>query len=310
MNTKKYKNMMFFDADTGGGEGGSTGSTGPADGGGGDGGITRGATAFEPVTKQTTGDRPLPGEKPQGSGSKGAETEHAEGVQDPPKAPAAFDPTKFATEFGKSFSESLKPVIAGQQPPAPKMTAEEARQLLKVWEPDDAWYAKYDNLETRKDAVAEMRDALVQQADTLNQFRMREAIDQLRQEFMPGLASVQETANQQRESRLHTSYPTLAKPEMQPLVSAIANDFVAKGQKFANEAELFKALATGVEAVMKVSNPEFKLETATNGSGQQTENGRSGRTLPVSTPGGGGGTGRSESGSKPEPKRGIAVFAK
>lgn len=303
---------MFFAPDEGGGEGGGQGTGGPADGGGGDAGLSRGATAFEPITKQTTGDRPLPGEKPSSAGSKGAGTEKpaaGEGEPTVPKGPEPFDPTKFAKDFGTTLSEQLKPILAKNEP-APKMTAEEARALLKIWEPGDEWYKKYDNLETRKDAVAEMRDALMTQADTLNQFRLREAMADLRKEFMPGLASVQETANQQREQRLHTSYPTLSKPEMQPLVTAIANDFVAKGQKFANEAELFKALATGVEAVMKVSNPEFKLETATNGNGQQQENGRSGRSLPVSTPGGGGGTGRSESGSKPEVKRGIAVFGK
>ena len=266
--------------------------------------VTRGAAAFEPVPKSTTGERALP--EPKSSGPDGAGTEPA---AEPAAPSGGFDASKFAQEFGVKLGETLKPVIEQGRPAEPPMTPEEAKKLLNVWEPDDNWYRTYDNLETRAEAVAQMRDGLIRQADTLNQFRMREEIAKLREELMPGIQSVAQTANQQREERLHARYPLLAKPELQPLVTAVANDIVARKQTFPTESEAFTALAKGVEAVLKVNNPEFKLEATENGSGQQP-NDRGGRQLPVTTPGGGGGTGRRESSSKSDKPRGMAIFDK
>jgi hypothetical protein len=312
MNINKYKNMKFFAPDEGGGEGGG-GETAPV---GGDVELSRGAQAFEPVPKTTTGDKPLPGEKPKekvpGSGPSGAETEGATGGEGEGKqvTPAAFDPAQFAKDLGASLTESLKPALTPKEP-AQKMTPEEAKKFLNVWEPDDNWYKLYDNLETRADAVKQMRDGLVLQADTLNQLRLQEAISQLRDELAPGLKTVQETAEQQRETRLHTQYPALARPEYQPLINAVTQDFVNQKKTFKTEGELFKAVANGVEAMMKVGNPEYKLETVTtNGNGNQQTEGRGGRSLPVSTPGGGGGTGRRDGGQKPDKPRGLAIFDK
>lgn len=295
---EKYKNMMFFDAETGGGEGG--GAPAPS----GEAGLTRGAEAFEPVpTKITTSERPLPGEKP----PVPAQTEPKPGEEG--ASVPAFDPAKFAQEFGATLGATLKPVIEQGRQAAPPMTPEEARRLLNVWEPDDAWYAKYDNLDSRKDAVAMMRDALIKQADTLAQYRMQEMIDNLKREVMPHLQSVAEMSNRQREERFHATYPQLSHPELQPLVSAVSQDLVARGQRFRTEGEVFAALAKGVEAVIKVNNPEFKLEATPNGAPSSTE-GRGGRQIPVTTPGGGGGTGRREGGQQTAKPRGLAIFDK
>jgi hypothetical protein len=294
----KYK-MKFFAPDEGGGEGG--GGDAIASSGG---EISRGDAAFEPVVKQTTGDKPLPGKK-----------EHAEGVpthEGTPTEPSGsgFDASKFAKEFGDTLGTTLKPILekATTEPEVP-MTPEEARRILNVWEPDEQWYAQYDNLETRGDAVQAMRDGLVRQADTIAQFRMREMVDALRQEVMPHLTSATQTANQAREERFKVQFPQLKETALQPLIKAVAQDLVDRQQTFQSEPELFKALAGGVEAVLKVNNPDFKLET-TNGGGQQIQQGRSGRSLPVTTPGGGGGTGRREGGSKPEKPKGMAIFDK
>ena len=294
--------MKFFDAESGGGEGG--GDAAPS----GDAGMSPGMTAFEPVPKTQTTEKELPVTKPSKVPAQN-EPERAEGAPPEETPPASgFDASKFAKEFGATLSETLKPVIERTQPEE-KMTPEEARKILNVWEPDDNWYKMYDNLETRADAMNQMRDGLIRQADTLNQLRTREMIDALRQEIMPGLETVSKTANQQREERFKTTYPQLSHDAMQPLIRSIAQDMVDKGKTFTSEAELFKALASGVEAVIKVNNPEFKLTAAENGSRQETT-GRGGRQLPVTTPGGGGGTGRRESSSKGEKPRGLAIFDK
>src|SRR6266496_1515379 len=307
MNIDKYKNMMFLDADTGGGDGGADDANIAA--GGGEAEVSRGEAAFEPTPKITTGDRPLPQKKteatPAGSGPSGAETDEDKGA--PPTG--GFDAAKFAKEFGASLSESLKPVLERAQPEEP-LTPEKACELLNVWEPDENWYKSYDNLETRAEAIGQMRDGLINQGDTLTQYRIREAIDTLHEEIMPSLRTVSETANLQREQRFGTQFPQLAKPEMQPLIKAIAQDLVDQKKTFKTEGELFKALANGVEAVIKVNNPDFKLETVSSSGGNHQTEDRGGRNLPVTTPGGGGGTGRREGGNKPEPKRGLAIFGK
>lgn len=293
--------MMFFAPDEGGGEGGASGGDAIASSGG---EVSRGAAAFEPVTKQTTGDKPLPGEKsaPSGAGADvGAETTTSSG---------SFDASKFAKEFGDTLGTTLKPILEQARPQEPEMTPEEARRILNVWEPDEQWYARYDNLETRTEAVNEMRDGLIRQADTIAQFRMKEMVDQLRGEVMPHLQQSAQVANQQREERFKVTYPQLKEPALQPLIKAVAQDFVDRQQTFQSEGELFKALAGGVEAVLKVNNPEFKLETVTSQNGSETTQGRSPRSLPVTSPGGGGGTGRREGGPKPEKPRGLAIFDK
>ncbi|HEU0048816.1 MAG TPA: hypothetical protein VFQ43_14595 [Nitrososphaera sp.] len=294
----KYKSKIFFDADTGGGEGGGGGEAS------GD-GVIRGTDVFTP-SKITTGDRPLPETKKTepkpvdvtpGSGPSSAPTEA-------PKPEVGFDAEKFA----KTLGTELKPLL-DKRDEKPPMTAEEARKLLKTWEPGDDWFTRYDNLDTRKTAVLEMRDALITQADTLAQARMQELISGLRGEIGPQLESVRAYADQQRDERFVKAYPQLGKPELRPLVMAIADDLAKKGSKFQSESEAFTALATGVEAVMKANNPDFKLESP--GSTQEDKNkGQNQNQIPTITPGAGGGTGRS-SGAPPQPlKRGLAVFGK
>lgn len=300
MNIKnKYKSKMFFDADTGGGDGGVGG---PDTGGG----VILGTDVFTP-SKITTGDRPLPEPKKEpkpldvtpGSGPSGAPTEPAK-----VEPSSGFDAEKFARTLGSE----LKPLIE-KRDAKPPMTEEEARKLLKTWEPDDEWFKRYDNLDSRKTAVLEMRDALMTQADTLAQARMHELISGLRGEIGPQLESVRAYADQQRDERFVKAFPQLGKPELRPLVMAIADDLAKKGSKFQSESEAFTALANGVEAVMKANNPDFKLEPA--GSNPEDRNkGQNQNQIPTMTPGAGGGTGRSSNPSPQPLKRGLAVFGK
>jgi hypothetical protein len=282
--------MIFFSPDDGGesiaGSGGE---------------VSHGDAVFDTSPKQTTGE-PQP---PSGPGPTAAGT-----PSEPPGTPPAesgFDAAKFAKEFGDTLGQRLEPLLKRQD--QPQMTQEEARKLLRVWQPDDNWYAQYDNLETRKDAVASMRDALVLQADTLAQLRMREMFDQFKNEFGPHIQAFQSFADQQRDERFLSSYPQFREPGLQPLVRAVADDLAKQKQVFKTEEEAFTALAKGVEAVMKVNNPNFKLDPAGQPAG--TNNQGRGRTpIPTMTPGAGGGTGRSQGGQQQPKPRGLAVFDK
>lgn len=298
--------MMFFAPDAGGGEGGGDGGEGELGTPGTD---TLGGAALTPPAKISSGEKPLPkagekpnagkaadvGKAPDGSGTPEAETK-------PPTEP--FDVSKFAQEFGDKIGAHLEKVA---KPPEKELTEAEARTLLNFWDPDENWYKEFDNLETRSKAIGSMRDGIVRHIDTINQLRVKEAIDKLREEFGPQLKAASEVSENQQHERLGKAYPDLVKPELAPLVNAITEDLKKQGKKYANEGEFFKALAGGVEAVIKVNNPDFKL--ATNNGSQEDTKGRSDGEIPVTTPGSGGGAGRTE-GKKPEKSRGIAVFEK
>jgi len=177
---------------------------------------------------------------------------------------------------------------------------------MNLWEPDDAWYKKYDNLETRAEAIKEQRDGLIKQADTIAQLRMQDALQTLRDEFAPGLTAIQEHQNAQREVRFNTTYPQLKDPNLQPLISAVTDSLVKEGKTFSSEAEMFKAVADGVAAVIKVNNPDFKLTAGS--SPANNANGQDEGKIPVTSPGSGGGTGKTTETPKTGTKRGLAVF--
>jgi hypothetical protein len=279
--------MMFFQGDAGGAAGGG-------DMGGGE---SLGGAAFVPPAKMTTGDKPLPPDKL----DKTIE-QHDPQVPAQAEPKPGFDPSAFAKEFGQSVAESLKTVAK----PEPEMTKEEAAKLLNVWNPDDAWYTSYDNLETRKTAIEQMRDGLIRQADTIAQLRMQEALASLREEYAPKLSMIEEQTTRQREERFHGTYPQLKNPGLQPLISAVTENLVKEGKTFTSESEMFKAVAGGVAAVIKVTNPDFNLEETAGEIPANT--GRTNNSIPVTTPGAGGGTGRSTGAVKGPVKRGLSVF--
>jgi hypothetical protein len=288
-----YK-MRFFESDAGDGSGGGEpdGVSHPA-----------GIEAFTP-TKTQVAEIPLPetkhkeptpkepAEKPEGGEPEGGE----------PKP--GFD-TSFAKELGATIGDSLRPVLE-KKVAEKELSPEEARRILNVWEPDDSWYATYDNLETRKDAVIAMRDGLLKQFDTLTQLRLQEAIDAFKGEISPQLKEVQTLAELQREERFNKGYPQLAKPELRPLITAVAQDLVNQNKRFTTEGEMFKALAGGVEALLKNTNPDFKLETGD----VKASSGRSNNAIPTTTPGSGGSVGRSGVETPQQLKRGLSIFSK
>lgn len=285
---------MFFQGDAGGAAGGGDAGAVGGDAGGSE---SLGGAAFLPPAKMTTGDKPLPPDKL----DKVIETHDPQvGAQAEPKP--GFDPAEFAKQFGETVAESLKTNV---KPAEPEMSKEEAAKLLNVWNPDDTWYASYDNLETRKAAIEQMRDGLVRQADTIAQLRMQEELTKLRDEYNPKLTMVEEFTNRQREDRFHGEFPQLKNPGLQPLINAVTEDLVKQGKTFTSEGEMFKAVANGVAAVIKVTNPEFTLETA---GSTPANTGRTTNTIPVTTPGAGGGTGRSTGAVKGPVKKGLSIF--
>ena len=85
----------------------------------------------------------------------------------PVTGPSFVDASQLAEKFGHVIGQHF-------QPPPKEMTVQEAKRLLNVWEPTPEWLAKYDNIETRDQAIAEQRDGLIRQADTIMRYRMNE----------------------------------------------------------------------------------------------------------------------------------------
>src|SRR6267142_3532397 len=214
--------MMFLEGDDGGG------------GGGDDGGESRGQAVFE---------------EPQ---TEAAPAEAQGQPQAQPEAKPMVDARQLASEFGQVIGQHF-------QPPPKEMSVEEAKRLLNVWEPSKEWLAKYDNLETRDQAIAEQRDGLVRQVDTITQYRMREMMQEMQEAYGPAVQYMQKAEAQAGEGRFKQMFPELAQDGVRPLLFAVSQNLLAQRVPFGSEHELFTAIAKGVEAVIKVSNPQFKL---------------------------------------------------
>ena len=132
----------------------------------------------------------------------------------------------------------------------------------------------------------------------------------MQQTYGPAVQYMQTQEARAGEWRFKQAFPDLAHEELRPLLYAVSQNLVQQRIPFRDERELFHAIATGVEAVIKITNPEFKLGATGDGAGgvprQMTNNGRSAGGIPVTTPGSGGGGG--PKGPAPPKPRGLAIF--
>jgi hypothetical protein len=233
-----------------------------------------------------------------------------EAAPEPPEREReARAPTVDAGELAERFGH-----VIGQHFKAPpkEITVEEAKRLLNVWEPTKEWLARYDNLETRDQAIAEQRDGLIRQADTIMRYRMNEMQQAMEQRYGPVIGYMQQQEAAAGEHRFSQTFPQLNHQSLRPLLFSVAQSILASGTRFSGERELFTAIARGVESVIKVSNPQFSLESnGTNGQGaavpQTRKTGHTPGAIPVTTPGSGGGGGGQKGTGPPKP-RGLAIF--
>ena len=196
-----------------------------------------------------------------------------------PVAPApVFDPKALAQELGSVIKQSMP------QPEKPKMTPEEAKQLLRVWEPTDDFLEEFGNIEKQKDAFIKMRDGLIRQADTIVQMRLQELHQQVQTQLEPALSYVEQQRVEVAMNKFNSKYPALADPKVRPVMDAVATKL--QGQKFSSQDEMFDALAKGVEATIKQFNPGFTLGDQQKQKAQTSSGG-----IAVTSPGGGGGGG-------------------
>lgn len=275
--------MMFWDADDGGGDGGGVATEESS----------RGLDVFEGTGEQTA--------RPEAAPERQSAPAQAEREARTPMVDAG----ELAERFGNVIGQHFKA-------PPKEITVEEAKRLLNVWEPTKEWLARYDNLETRDQAIAEQRDGLIRQADTIMRYRMNEMQQAMEQRIGPAIQYMQAQEAAAGEHRFSQAFPVLNHPGMRPLLFSVAQSILQSGARFSGERELFTAIARGVESVIKVSNPQFSLESnGTNGQGaavpQTRKTGHTPGAIPVTTPGSGGGGGGQKGTGPPKP-RGLAIF--
>lgn len=222
-------------------------------------------------------------------GGQSQETEPTSGEpKDDEPAPAkespSFDPKQLAQELGTVITQSFQQNQS--QAVKPPITPEEAKKLLKVWEPDDDFLAEFGDLEKQKNAFGKLRDGLIRQADTLMQMRLAEMQDLLASQIQPALTFVEEQRYATRKSAFDKKYPELTDPNLQPVLDAVATKLA--NQKFESDEAMFEALAKGAEATIKQINPSFAL-----GGSQQTQTKPRSSGIAVTSPGGGGAGGGS-----------------
>lgn len=228
------------------------------------------------------------------------EPEPAAPVEAPPVAPTApvIDYDAMAKSLGGVIKEHFPQPAAA--PAAPKMSQEEIDKLMKKWEPDDAFLTRFDNIETRKEAMKEFMQRSLEQAEVRAQLQAFEVQQRIQQEYAPRLSAFDEWQAQQREARFSTAYPDLAAPGLRPVLLSVATE-LAKTQKFADEKSAFDAIAKGVERVIQSHTPTFKL------SGKKTVSNPN--ELPtVSAGAGAGGAAKGNDDAKPKGPRGVELF--
>lgn len=224
----------------------------------------------------------------EGAGEAASENSGNEGQQ-VVKTPAAFDPKEFAREFGSTFANQFQETQKKQEQSQKQMSPEEAKKALNVWEPDDAFFQRYGNLDTQKVAMLEMRDGLIKQMDTIMQARQFQADMQWKQQFEPVAQMLTQRQQAEQISKFEAAYPSLAKSGLSDMRSAIGQRLQQTGA-FQNksEAEAFDILANAMASSIKEVHPDFSLGNAQTVS--RTVRSGNGIT-PSSTGSGGGGSG-------------------
>lgn len=220
-----------------------------------------------------------------------------------------------AAELAKQFGGVIGELFKKTEEPAPgkkkfdELSQEEREKLIDLWEPTKDWQTKYDNLETREEALKEMRNGITKSAATISKLRTDELREELNGTLEETRAFMRDMQNQAAEKRLAEAYPDLGKPELQPIVTAVSRNIVEKGLKFKTEGELFTALAGGVEAVIRAGGAKnFKLSSGSNPGNNKPKAKQNPNAIPVTTPGAGGQAGgKAQEVEKP---RGISVFDK
>lgn len=186
-----------------------------------------------------------------------------------------------------------------QSAPAKQLTEDELNKMFNVYKASEAQILAL-GLEVTPERIAVMNEMLqgaARQAASVSSFHTAQLMEQLREEiktqFNPVAAFVQQQHAEQMKARFYTAYPNLK--GLEPLLVKIRDSFMQQGKRFASEAEAFKAVAE--EAQKDIKSMGMTLPTAQGGGGNEAPatntNGRRSSGMPTLSGGGQGGAGDS-----------------
>lgn len=150
-----------------------------------------------------------------------------------------------------------------RQPLTPEQKAELRRQL-KFFEPKPDFFQRFNNMETQAAAFNEFLEAYNEQMYNMMESFFGEREQGIAQRYDPVVQQLKKMQEDAQLSRFDAAYSQLADPNLRPILKVVAQSLKSQidaGQRtaFNSEGELFKALATGMEAIFKTQDPNFKL---------------------------------------------------
>jgi len=210
-----------------------------------------------------------------------------------------LDPTSFAAAIkaaGLGQQAPAAPQFERNKPLTPEQIAE-ARKALNFWEPDEAFFTEFNNMETQKTAMQKMRDGMTQQFATMMQAYFQDQRGQILNQVNPALQFVQQHEERQRMDAFDGKYPDLAKSELRPLLNFAADQLRKQGKTYDDQNALFADVAQGMAAIIQTQNPEFKLSAPGSNPGKSKPNPNAIKPAPGGGGGGGGGNANTETGA-------------
>lgn len=197
-----------------------------------------------------------------------------EGKEEPekPAASPSLTPEAFKSVL-EEVIEASKPV---EKPAEKQYTQEEINKLLNVWEPSDELLGKLRSEDTKvaKAALAELRDGLMKQSNTMSEARFQQALkDVVEKEIAP----LREFYSQQQAEAVSKSFYSKHK-DLEPyelVVDAVTAKLEASGFKAKSQDAVFDEIAKNAREVLKQMNVKLqpakkaatsKMATLSNGS--------------------------------------------
>ncbi len=162
---------------------------------------------------------------------------------------------------------------AAPAPQQPQMSPEEVRKHMNVWEPDDDFAGNFataitPNEEGKIDAAGikgvfkAMHANMMKQQETFARALVQQQTDQQQTAFAPVNDYVQTQQRQQLTNNFVEKYPTLKAYEK--LIPMAAQQLQASGGNFSTPEQLFPALSSAMEQMVKQFVPTFSLNGSQN----------------------------------------------
>ena len=187
-----------------------------------------------------------------------------ETTPEPTSSPApAFD----SNQMAEAIAQGLAKHQQGQQGGEPEMTPEQMKQMLQVWEPDDAFVGSFFQAEDPRKALLDLRDGIMKQASTYAYLAMQSTKNELMRQMEPILIAHQQQQNEATEKRFYDKYNHLS--EYKQLMPAVLQSLQAQKVQFQTEDELFTRVAQDMTNVVRAAVPNFHVPSATHSTPSQ-----------------------------------------